>query len=114
MHEAAVAESILHTILEQSAQFSNARPVSARISCGQFNRLNDEAMRFAFDAISQGTLCQGMRLDIRCIPLQAQCRQCGTLFDFDIYRPVCPTCTAEDYDFQPDAPLLLEEIEFAS
>jgi hydrogenase nickel incorporation protein HypA/HybF len=114
MHEAAVAESILNMIIEQSAQLDNARPVSARISCGQFNRLNEEAMQFAFEAISQGTPCQGMRLDIRCIPLQAHCRQCSTLFDFDIYHPVCPTCTAEEYDFQPDAPLLLEEIEFAS
>ena len=57
MHEAAVAESILRTILEQSAHLNNARPVSARISCGQFNRLNDEAMQFAFEAISQGTPC---------------------------------------------------------
>jgi len=112
MHEAAVADSILRTILEQSAQLDNARPISARISCGQFNRLNDEAMRFAFEAISQGTVCEGMRLEIRCIPLQAKCRQCNTLFDFDIYRPTCPTCGADEYDFQPDAPLLLEEIEF--
>lgn len=112
MHEAAVADSILRTILEQATQLDNAHPVSARISCGQFNRLNDEAMRFAFEAISQGTDCEGMRLDICCIPLQAKCKKCDATFAFDVYRPTCPTCGTEEYDFEPDAPLLLEEIEF--
>ena len=112
MHEMAVAESILHTITEQARHLDGARPIVARISCGQFNALNDEAMRFAFESISEGTLCEGMRLDIRHIPLHARCHQCQTLFEFDIYRPVCPSCEHAAFDFQPDAPLLLEEIEF--
>lgn len=112
MHEMAVAESILHTILEQAETLNNARPVTARISCGQFNTLNDEAMRFAFETISEGTPCQNMRLDIRHIPLRAMCKQCQTTFEFDVYHPACGACGSADFNFQPDAPLLLEEIEF--
>ena len=112
MHEMAVAESILHTILEQARRLGNPRPVSARISCGQFNAINDETMRFAFDAAGEGTLCQGMRLEIRHIPLQAACKPCQTTFEFDVHRPVCPNCQSTDYEFEPDAPLLLENIEF--
>ncbi|NLK40966.1 MAG: hydrogenase maturation nickel metallochaperone HypA [Planctomycetes bacterium] len=112
MHEMAVAESILHTIIEQADRLGGARPVAARISCGQFNALNDETMRFAFESISQGTPCEGMRLEIRHIPLQAECTHCRTVFVFDIYHPMCPTCKSSRFDFQPDAPLLLEDIEF--
>jgi hydrogenase nickel incorporation protein HypA/HybF len=112
MHEMAVAESILHTILEQAEKLGPVRPVAARISCGQFNTLNDEAMHFAFESISEGTPCEGMRLEIRHIPLQATCRQCQTTFAFDVYRPHCPECDSDDYTFEPDAPLLLEDIEF--
>lgn len=111
MHETAVAESILQTILEQ-AEKVGARPVSATISCGQFNALNDEVMQFAFEAAAADTVCRHTKLNIKHIPLQAKCRQCGETFVFDVYKPVCSQCDGAEFDFQPDAPLLLEEIEF--
>jgi Zn finger protein HypA/HybF involved in hydrogenase expression len=61
MHESAVAQSVLEQILAE-AEKHNARPKSARISCGQFNALNDEAMQVAFEAAAMGTPCQGMKL----------------------------------------------------
>jgi len=111
MHETAVAESILKTILENAKQ-AKARPVSAVISCGQFNTLNDEAMCFAFETAAAGTLCEGMELKIRHVPLRATCKQCRTTFEFDVYHPACSQCESDKFDFEPDAPLLLEEIEF--
>ena len=111
MHETAVAESILKTILEQAEQVQ-AKPVSAVISCGQFNALNDECMQFAFEAAAAGTLCEGMNLKIRHIPLRATCKQCETTFEFDVYHPACSQCDSAEFDFEPDASLLLEEIEF--
>ena len=111
MHETAVAGSILKTILENAEQVG-AKPVSAVISCGQFNALNDEVMSFAFETAAAGTLCEGMTLNIKHIPLRATCKQCKTTFEFDVYEPTCSQCDSEEFDFEPDAPLLLEEIEF--
>ena len=111
MHETMVAESILQTIVEQAEQVS-ARPVSAIVSCGQFNTLNDEVMSFAFETAAAGTVCEGMTLEIKHIPLRATCHQCSTEFEFDVFKPQCPKCESEKYDFLPDAPLLLETIEF--
>lgn len=111
MHETAVAQSVLDTIMEQADKL-NAKPVRAVISCGQFNALNDEAMRFAFETAAEGTVCHAMELIIKHIPLKAKCDNCDRLFDFDIYTPGCPECKSEHFDFQADAPLLLEEIEF--
>ena len=112
MHETAVAQSIFDTIIEQSAKLKGAKPLRAVISCGQFNTLNDEVMTFAFEAAADGTICQGMRLEIKHIPLSAECQMCQKQFTFDIHSPVCPACQSEQIHFQPDAPLLLEEIEF--
>jgi hydrogenase nickel incorporation protein HypA/HybF len=111
MHETAVAESILKTILENAEQVK-ARPVRAAISCGQFNAINDDVMQFAFETAAAGTLAEGMALKIRHIPMRATCRQCKTTFEFDIYKPACSRCDSAAFDFEPDAPLLLEEIEF--
>ncbi len=112
MHEMSVAQSILDTILEQSAKLDGARPVCAKISCGQFNALNDEAMQFAFEAAADGTVCSAMRLQIKHIPLRGKCKDCGEVFEFDVYHPHCSACNSQQFSFEPDAPLLLEEIEF--
>lgn len=110
MHESSVAMSVVEQILEE-AQKHNARPKSARISCGQLNALNDEAMQVAFEAAAMGTLCEGVKLTIDHKPLLTHCKSCGQSFDYDIYSGVCPGCGGEDLSFEADAPLLLEEIE---
>jgi len=111
MHETAVAQSIVETILAEAERVGR-RPIAARISCGQFNALNDEVMRFAFEVAAQDTPARGMRLEIRHVPLQARCERCGRTFAFDVYTAVCGHCGAAEFSFLPDAPLLLEEIEF--
>lgn len=111
MHETMVAESVLRAIAEQ-AEKVGTRPISAVISCGQFNTLNDEVMQFAFETAAAGTVCEGMKLEIKHIPLRATCRKCKTTFAFDVYNPNCTQCGSSESQIEPDAPLLLEEIEF--
>ena len=110
MHETMVAQSIFDTVLAQ-AKKHKAKPLSVRISCGQFNPINDDSLGFAFDLISRGTVCEGMKLEILHKPLTATCRACGGKFEFDIASPKCPACDSSKFDFTEDAPLLLEEIE---
>jgi len=40
------------------------------------------------------------------------CRSCGCDFVVEFSRPQCTRCGGEDFDLLPDAPLLLEEIDF--
>ena len=112
MHETMVARCILTEILAQADKLG-AKPISAKISCGQLNPINDEILNFAFEIASQGTVCEQMKLEVIHIPLAATCKMCGKSFDFDIYSPACADCKSEDFKIAPDAPLLLEEIEFA-
>ncbi len=111
MHETMVAESLLETISAEAAK-QNAKPVNARISCGTLNAINDEVLRFAFEAMTKGTLCEGMKLEIEHKPMQGQCKNCNENFKIDLSCLKCPKCGSEDFILLPDAPLLLEEIEF--
>jgi len=111
MHETMVAQGVLSAILAQADELS-AKPISAKISCGQLNPINDEILNFAFEAAAKGTVCEQMKLEVVHIPLKAICKRCGKDFDFDIYSPACMNCESEDFEIGPDAPLLLEEIEF--
>ena len=111
MHEGMVAHSLFEAISEEAAK-QNARPIAARISCGTFTAVNDEILRFAFEAVADRTICEGMKLEVEHKPLQAKCRNCSSTFDVEFSHPKCPGCGGEDFDLLPDAPLILEQIEF--
>ncbi len=97
MHEAAVAQSLFEAISAE-AKKQKGRPVAAKISCGVFNNVNNEALRFAFEAISEGTVCQGLKLAIEQKPIQAKCKKCGNTFAFDLHELNCPKCRSDDFE----------------
>jgi len=111
MHEATVAQSLIEAILRE-AETRRGRPVRAKMSCGELNKINDEVLSFAFEAVAKGTLCEGMTLRIEHKPLQARCQTCGEVFVVDVSNIRCPGCEGGDFELLPDAPLVLEEIEF--
>lgn len=111
MHETVVAQNLVEVIL-QEARKRRAKPIGAKMSCGELNAVNDEVLSFAFDAIAQGTRCEGMRLQIEHKAMQARCRACDRTFTVNLSDVKCPDCTGEDFELLPDAPLVLEEIEF--
>ncbi|TKJ35476.1 MAG: hydrogenase maturation nickel metallochaperone HypA [Planctomycetes bacterium B3_Pla] len=111
MHEMMVAQSLMAIISDEAAKH-NAKPVGAKISCGTLNPVNDEALRFAFEAIAKETSCEGLEFQIEHKPLRGRCRNCGHNFDVELSHPVCSECGGEDFALLPDAPLMLEEIDF--
>ncbi|MBN1508945.1 MAG: hydrogenase maturation nickel metallochaperone HypA [Sedimentisphaerales bacterium] len=111
MHETAMAQSLVEVISEE-ARSRRAKPIRAKMSCGMLNTVNDDVIAFAFEALARGTPCEGMQLQIEHKPLQARCRACGRVFAVDMASVKCPECGADDFELLPDAPLLLEQIEF--
>jgi len=113
MHETAVAQSLVD-LIAQEARDRHARPIRAKMSCGELNAINDEVLSFAFAALAEGTPCAGTRLEIEHKPLQAKCKACGRVFavEFSNASVTCPDCGGGDFELLPDAPLLLEQIEF--
>jgi hydrogenase nickel incorporation protein HypA/HybF len=111
MHEMTVAQSLIEIISDEAAK-NNAKPISVKISCGTLNPVNDEVLGFAFDAIAKDTLCEGVKLHVEHKPIRARCKNCDRKFDVNLSCPECPKCHGADFELQPDAPLILEEIEF--
>jgi len=111
MHETMIAESIFTQISEEAIK-QDAKPVSAKISCGKLNALNEDVLGFAFTAISKDTICEGMKILVEHKPLQAVCKDCDIKYDVDFLNIKCPNCQSENMELLPDSPLILEEIEF--
>jgi len=112
VHEATVAQSLLQVILTHSAE-QKARPVRGIISCGQLNTIHPEVFELAFTALAEGTVCEGMRFEINQKPFRAECQDCHHVFPVAFATASCPQCSSERFTLLPDAPMLLETIEFA-
>jgi hydrogenase nickel incorporation protein HypA/HybF len=113
MHEMMIAQSLLAQITDAAGQH-DAKPMSVKISCGKLNEVNDEILRFAFESIAEGTVCSGVKLEIEHKSLQARCKKCNQDFIVEFANPVCSKCGSRDFELLPDAPLMLESIEFQS
>ena len=111
MHEAMVAQSLLAAISAEAAKV-NARPIAVKVTCGRLYAVNEEVLRFAFEALAKGTPCENVKIHLEQIPLQAKCNHCGETFDVDVDSPACPNCKSGGFQLLGDAPMLLEEIEF--
>ena len=111
MHETAIAQGLFDAI-EKEAKQQNAKPISATITCGLLNAVNDEVLQFAFDVICKGTICEATMLNIQHKPLLGKCKKCDKQFEVDISKPLCPGCGCGDFELLPDKPMMLQEIEF--
>ena len=111
MHETAIAQGLFDAI-EKESKKQKAKPISAKMTCGLLNAVNDEVLQFAFDAICKDTICESMKLNIYHKPLLGQCKNCDKQFDIDISKPLCPDCGSVGFELLPDEPIMLQEIEF--
>ena len=92
MHEMGIVQSIME-ILEQQAQIHNAKKI-VRISLefGALTAVQTEAIRFAFEVLSKGSVAENADLDITIIPVTIYCIDCSREHVLEVYRPFCPSC----------------------
>lgn len=76
MHEMSLAEGIIQLLEEQALRQSFTRVTTVCLELGQLASVEIAAIRFCFDAVCQGTLADGARLEIIEIPGRAYCLDC--------------------------------------
>ncbi|MFM1843341.1 MAG: hydrogenase expression/formation protein HypA [Cyanobacteriota bacterium] len=92
MHEVSLMEQTLAIAVEQAQQHQASRIHRLTLKVGQQSGVMPEALAFAFDVVSQGTIAEGATLELVAIPVTCRCEPCQTDFhppDW-IYR--CPQC----------------------
>jgi len=111
MHETMLAQNIAAAIRAETDKHEG-RPVGAKISCGFLSAVNDELLLEAFGYICKGTSLEEMKLYIEHRPIRGVCQKCSKEFNVELSNPKCVSCGSEDFELLPEAPVILEEIEF--
>ncbi len=92
MHELSLTQGIVELAVEH-ARRENAEAIrSITVEIGALSGVLADAMEFAFDVCSKGTMAEGARLEIRHIAGRGRCLECHKESELTTLSYTCPHC----------------------
>ncbi len=111
MHEFSLMTGVLDAV-ESSAKENNAtRVVEVRLVIGEMTEVLDEAMQFAFEALTPGSILEGATLSISKVKPRSRCLACDTEFEHDRFHFFCPKCESLATELLAGKELYIESME---
>jgi hydrogenase nickel incorporation protein HypA/HybF len=92
LHELSLTQSIVEIAIEH-AQRENAVAIrSVTVEIGGLSGVIADAVEFAFDVCSKGTMAEGAKLEIRHTPGRGRCLECHKESGLETLTHTCPLC----------------------
>ncbi|MDO4581028.1 MAG: hydrogenase maturation nickel metallochaperone HypA [Bacillota bacterium] len=98
MHEMALMQGLMAKAEEAIAGYRVERVNRMLVRAGVLANVLPEALQFAFEAISAGSVFAGAELCVEKTPLTARCAVCGeqyTSLEIPLKCPVCASAAAQ-------------------
>lgn len=76
MHEASIAVAICEEVAERAERDDIAVVKTVRIRVGELSSVVNEALLFAWDVATEGTVAEGAVLEIERVPVAVYCPAC--------------------------------------
>ncbi len=94
MHEVGLMENALAIALDYASREQATRIHQIALRVGDLSGVEPDALRFAFDVVTQGTIAENAQLSIEFCPTLCYCFVCKTQFQSPKLGYECPTCQA--------------------
>ncbi len=111
MHEGSIAQNLLAIAIEKAKEYKANTITLIRIKVGEFAGVNQSALEFAFDNLSQGTIAEKASLQIISSPLLGKCRKCNEVFEIKKDKFKCLKCNSSEIDIISGDDLYIQDIE---
>jgi hydrogenase nickel incorporation protein HypA/HybF len=92
MHELSIMQSALSLALDQAREAGAARVHTIRLRIGALSGVVPDALEFAFEALTPGTMAEGAELAVEHVPARFWCASCTREFQSDDMFAECPDC----------------------
>jgi len=92
MHEYPITKRIVDMACDACQDAKGEKVKTIKLVMGDYSGFVAESMYMYFDLISQGTACEGARLDIERIRPKLKCPNCGIYFERPHMSFACPEC----------------------
>jgi len=113
MHELAIMERVLKTVLIHGENNQAAKIVAINLRVGELSDLLDEWMQRYFDYLSKDTAAQGAVLKIERTPIVCSCTSCNHSFAVskDQLMRSCPRCGGDKLALTAGREFYIKDIE---
>jgi hydrogenase nickel incorporation protein HypA/HybF len=111
MHELSIMQAAMDLALKRAQEAQASRVHMIRLRVGQLSGVVPDALQFAFEALSHGTLAQGAQLSIEHVPARFWCEACSREFLADDLFAECPDCHGVSADLRSGRELELASME---
>jgi|YelNatPaOPRAMG01_1025707.scaffolds.fasta_scaffold07102_3 hydrogenase nickel incorporation protein HypA/HybF len=111
MHEVGIAQDILSIATKNASKEKATRITTIRVLVGPLSGIVPDALTFAFEVISRGSLAEDAKLDIVQTPIIFWCRNCKIEFKTREFDYSCPVCGGGDIELRGGSEFKIESIE---
>jgi hydrogenase nickel incorporation protein HypA/HybF len=112
MHELSIAVSLVEIACQEAAQAGAEKVGRVYLKVGAFAGVVRDALTFAFDIATEGTMLEGATLVIEDSPMVVYCAACRAEKEPpDLYRLCCPECGAPTPEVRRGRELELTALE---
>jgi len=87
-----IMAEVMESTLQAAADAGATRVNTIRLTIGELTGIVPDALEFAFEALSIGTIAEGGTLEITMVPARSRCLSCGAEFSHDAVDRRCPEC----------------------
>jgi hydrogenase nickel incorporation protein HypA/HybF len=94
MHEMGIANSVLDAVRSEMVRYPGASPCKVCVRIGEMAAIDQDALRFCFEAMILETDLASLELAIEVCPRRHRCQGCGTEFVVRDYDSQCPQCAS--------------------
>lgn len=111
MHELGLMTGVM-TAVTQAAEDAHAERVTdITLSVGEMTEAIVDALEFAFEALSEGTICEGAQLHINMVAPRSRCHECGAEYTHDRFHMTCPECSSPFTELIAGKEMQIDSIE---
>ncbi|TAF57655.1 MAG: hydrogenase maturation nickel metallochaperone HypA [Oscillatoriales cyanobacterium] len=114
MHELSLMASILETAEQHARDRGAAKIHRIGVRIGELSGVVPEALEFAFETCTIGTIAEGATFEIERIPAVCYCPRCDREFRPTDWVYVCPSCELPSSDIRQGRDLVVSAIEISS
>ncbi len=102
MHELSIASGLVEKLLDFADKNPDKKIVEVRLAVGELSHIEDEQLRFCYEAITTETPLEGSKIDIEKVEAMVKCPHCsyrgrpkywdGALSGIPVATLECPSC----------------------
>jgi hydrogenase nickel incorporation protein HypA/HybF len=98
LHEVSLMRNLLN-IVGRAAAAEGAGSVSViHLRIGEMSGVSTEALNFAFQVLSEGTVAEGGRLEFEKVPFEIKCKRCGNKAKLKEFVFHCDRCGSREIE----------------